>query len=95
MRPHADGVLLSVKATPGARRSRIRGVEQDALVVFVTDIAEKGKANRAVIELLCEELGLKRSQIVLVRGQTSRQKQFFIKGCQAKELGDRIQATIG
>ena len=49
---HADGTILPVRAQPGARRNEIRGVQDGTLKVCVTQSPEKGKANKAVIELL-------------------------------------------
>jgi len=34
----------------------------------VTQVAEKGKANDAIIEVLCRELSLRKSQIALLSG---------------------------
>ena len=42
--------------------------------VYVTAPATEGRANRAVIELLADYFGLKRSQIHLVQGEKSRNK---------------------
>ncbi|MDR0871207.1 MAG: DUF167 domain-containing protein, partial [Planctomycetaceae bacterium] len=68
---HPDGVLLSVKALPGAKRNEVRGTQGGALKVCVTQIPEKGKANKAVQEQLAKSLGLKKSQVELVSGETS------------------------
>ena len=71
LEPHADGTILPVRAHPGARRNEIRGVQDGMLKVSVTQAPEKGKANKAVIELLAKKLGLKKSQIELIAGETS------------------------
>ena len=56
---HAQGTILPVRAHPGARRNEIRGEHDGALRVSVTAAPEKGKANKAIIELLAEALGLR------------------------------------
>jgi uncharacterized protein len=91
LEPHADGTILPVRAHPGARRNEIRGEQDGMLKVSVTQAPEKGKANKAVIELLAKKLGLKKSQIELVAGETSHQKRFLIRGIKADELAARVE----
>jgi uncharacterized protein (TIGR00251 family) len=89
---HPDGTILPVRAHPGARRNEIRGVQDGMLKVSVTQAPEKGKANKAVIELLSKQLGLKRSQIELLSGETSHQKRFLMRGIEPAELARQIEA---
>ena len=92
--PHADGVILPVRAQPGARRNEIRGVQDGMLKVSVTQPPEKGKANKAIIALLSKSLGLRKSQIELIAGETARQKRFLIREATAEELGERIAGVL-
>jgi len=91
---HPAGVILPVRAQPGASRAGIRGEHGGALKVSVTQVAEKGKANQSLLETLAKGLGLQRSQIELVSGQTHRDKQFLIRGITREELAERIAAVI-
>jgi uncharacterized protein len=90
LEPHPEGTILSVHAQPGARRNELRGPQGGALKVCVTQSPEKGKANKALIELLCKSLGLKKSQIELLSGETSHQKRFLIRNVAADELARRV-----
>lgn len=90
---HAEGVLLPVRAQPGARADAVRGLHQGALKVSVTQAAEKGKANKALIKLLTKKLRLRRSQLTLVSGETSADKKFLVRGLDRDELMARIRAT--
>jgi len=91
LEPHADGTILPVRAHPGARRNEIRGVQDGMLKVSVTQSPERGKANKAVVELLSKKLGLKKSQIELIAGETSHQKRFLVRDVKPDELGERIR----
>ena len=74
-----DGTYhLAVHATPGSRRTSVGGSHDDALRVSVTEPADQGKANKAIIKALGEALGISRSNIVLIRGATHRRKTFSI-----------------
>jgi uncharacterized protein len=87
---------LSVRVHPGARRNSIRGWLGDgALKVEVMAPPENGRANRAVCEVIAAALGIKRHQVVVVRGQTSRAKQVEISGLDPAAIAERIEAAIG
>ena len=68
---HADGWILPVRAQPGARKAGVQGEQGGRLKVAVTAPPEDGKANRALLEVLRDVLGLKRSQVELLSGETS------------------------
>jgi uncharacterized protein (TIGR00251 family) len=89
---HAEGCILPVRAQPGARRAGIQGEQNGALKVAVTAPPEDGRANKALIEVLRDELGLKRSQVELIAGHTSREKRFLIRGLTCEELREKLPA---
>ena len=91
LEPHSDGVILPIRAQPGAHRNELRGEQGGMLKVCVTQSPEKGKANKAVVELLSKSLGLKKSQIELIAGETSHQKRFLIRGITVADLARRIE----
>ena len=90
----AEGVILPVRIQPGARRSGVTGEHAGSLKVSVTQAAEKGKANAAAIEALCQALSLRPRQLELVSGAASRQKKFLVRGLTLEELGDRIAQAL-
>lgn len=92
--PHPDGILLPVRAQPGARFSGIRGEHNGVLKVAVTQVAEKGKANDALLQVLAKALDLKRSQVELVSGATDRDKRFLLRDIALEDLQARIAATL-
>lgn len=89
-----DGVLLRVKAHPGAKSSALRGVQNGSLKVSVTQVAEKGKANKAIIAVLAKSLDLRKSQIELIAGPTASQKRFLVRGVTVDQLQDRIRVVL-
>jgi uncharacterized protein (TIGR00251 family) len=91
---HAEGTILPVKAHAAARRNAIRGAHGGALQVSVTQAPERGKANKAIIALLAKSLGLRKSQIELVAGETSPQKRFLVREIEGAELIRRIGTAI-
>jgi uncharacterized protein (TIGR00251 family) len=91
---HAEGCVLPVRAQPGARRAGVQGEQAGALKIAVTEPPEDGRANRALVEALRDALGVKRSQVELIGGQTSRDKRFLIRGLPRVELESRIAALL-
>lgn len=92
---HENGVILPVRAHAGARRNELRAGDDGLLRVSVTQAPDKGKANKAIVELLARELGLKRSQIELLAGQTAAQKRFLIRDISQQELAGRLAVLNG
>lgn len=89
-----EGVILPVKARPGSRSSGIRGEHDGALRVSVTQAAEKGKANKALIGVLGKSLGLRKSQIELVSGPTSARKRFLVRDVSEEQLRQRVEEAL-
>ncbi|OYX41977.1 MAG: hypothetical protein B7Z02_13945 [Rhodobacterales bacterium 32-67-9] len=73
------GAEISVRVTPKASRNAIV-VEDGAIRVYVTVVPEGGKANAAVVKLLAKALGVAKSRLVLIRGETARDKVFRVDG---------------
>jgi uncharacterized protein len=94
LQPHSGGVILSVRAQPGARRNEVRGIQDGALKVCVTTAPEKGKANKAIIEVLAGWLGARKSQIELISGETSSHKKILVREVTVADLAGRIHAKL-
>lgn len=89
---HPEGSVLPVRAHAGARRNEVAGEHGGMLRVAVTQAPEKGKANRAIAELLAERLGVRKRDVELLSGETSVQKRFLVRGLSVEELAARLRA---
>lgn len=81
---YQDHAVLYVWASPGAAKERLGEVvldadEQPYLKVYVTAIAEKGLANKAIINLLSKKLGISKSMIEIIAGEKDRHKRLLFK----------------
>ena len=81
---------LKVKAVPGASRSEIVGRLGEALKIRVAAPPEGGKANREVLGLLAEKLGLSAAAVVLVSGASSPAKVVELRGVTAEQAWARL-----
>ena len=89
-----DGAFFSLRVQPGARKNGVKGEQAGALKLAVTAPPEDGRANAAVIELLAKLLDVKRSQLEIVSGLTSRNKKMLVRGYKAEQLLERLTALI-
>jgi uncharacterized protein (TIGR00251 family) len=94
LRETADGVIVAVQAHAGGRKNGITGIHDGRIKVSVTQVAEKGKANKAILEVLCRALGLSKSQVTLVSGETSSQKTFALSGRNGAQITALLQAHL-
>ncbi|MCL6707364.1 DUF167 domain-containing protein [Pseudomonas sp. R2.Fl] len=96
---YGDHARLTVRLTPNSGRDVIDGAETNAagetyLKARVTAVPEKGKANKALIELLAKRLGVAKSTVSVISGDTSRQKILRIDG-DPEDLQFRLFALLG
>jgi uncharacterized protein (TIGR00251 family) len=69
-----ESTTLQVRVQPRARRNAVTKVADGSLKVYVTAPPEDGRANEAVVEAIAEWLGVKRRQVEIIQGATSRNK---------------------
>lgn len=69
------GARIAVRVTPKASRNAVV-LDDGAIRVYVTVVPESGKATAAVTRLLAGALGVAKSRLTLVRGETARDKVF-------------------
>lgn len=98
VRKTADGLVIRVRVTPGAIVDQVAGWETGAdkrpyLKVRIRAVAERGKANQALIRLLSKLLNEPAAGFEIVTGGGARLKQVLVKGDPA-HLVDRLQATL-
>ena len=85
-----DGVVIPVRVSPGASRDRILGEHAGALKLSVSAPPERGKANKAVCTLIAKTLGITKSDVRIVAGETSRDKKVLIRGMHKHAVAKKI-----
>ena len=91
-RPCRDGLAMDIQAQPGAKRTEVVGLYGDCIKVRLASPPVDGKANECLIEFLARQLGVKRSQITIARGTSSRRKTVFVasSGVQPDVLLEKV-----
>jgi uncharacterized protein (TIGR00251 family) len=71
---------IAVHVTPRSGRDELCGWSGDELSVRVTVPPDAGRANAAVVALVGKALGVPKSAVRVVRGETSRHKMLEVDG---------------
>jgi uncharacterized protein len=91
MQPRTTRVHLRV--SPGAGRSAVVGRHGGAWKLRIAATPERGRANASVIELLATSLQLKRPDVRIVSGASSRDKVVELVGLSLEEAESRLAAA--
>ena len=89
-----EGARLALKVHPRAKRTEIGEVDGDVLKIKVTAPPVDSAANEAVVKLLAKRLGVSKSLVRIVRGQTSRLKTVEIEGMSARGVLAALEGGV-
>ncbi|SPQ01512.1 conserved hypothetical protein [Candidatus Sulfobium mesophilum] len=78
-----EGILIEVKVDPRSSRKGVSGIMDNILKVKLTAPPVEGEANEQLIEVISELTGVRKSDIRIVRGRSSRRKVVEIRGVEA------------
>ncbi|XP_072888917.1 UPF0235 protein C15orf40 homolog [Hemitrygon akajei] len=74
----SGSVLVAIHAKPGAKISAITDVSEEIVSVAIAAPASDGEANAELVGYLAKLLQLRKSEVVLYKGSTSRKKMVKI-----------------
>ncbi|WP_417733084.1 DUF167 domain-containing protein [Rosistilla oblonga] len=94
--PRENQLIFAIHVSAGSRRNEVGGQHDGALRVAVTQAPEKGKANAAIIKLLAKTLGISKSQLEIISGDTHRRKTIAAAQIDPQQIDQQLQtlATI-
>ena len=87
---HVEGAVLAVHAQPGAKRDAIVGEYDGKLKVALTAPPVDGKANEKLMKFLASELGVAKSALTLITGDTNRSKRLLVRGMSAADVAAKL-----
>jgi uncharacterized protein len=85
-----DGVTLTVRVLPRASRNQVVGVEQGAIKIKLTAPPVEGAANAALIEFVAGWLGVRKSAVSIVSGETARHKRVRVIGFTVEAVRQKL-----
>jgi uncharacterized protein (TIGR00251 family) len=88
-------VRLSLRVQPGAKRTAlVARLASGEWKVAVSAPPVDGRANDAVVELVSDLLGVRSSQVTLVRGASARRKVVEVEGLSAEAADQRLANAL-
>ena len=87
----ADGVIVHVRLQPKASREDILDEVDGRLRMRVSAPPVEGAANEAAIRLLAKRLGVAKSNVTLLRGDHSREKDFLVEGLSVEKAKENLK----
>lgn len=73
------GFILKIHVVPNSSKTQIVGEHGDRLKVKIKAPPVDGKANEEVIEFFSDFFGLKKNQVEITSGETSKSKNILFK----------------
>lgn len=86
-----EGVTFNVKVIPRAKRDEILGAEQGSIKIRLNAPPVEGRANEALVKFLAKTLGVARSQVEIVRGETARHKVVRVIGVKVEVVREKLR----
>lgn len=71
-------LIIDIKVVPSASKQKVIIDKSNKLKFYLKNPPEKGKANSELIEMLAHNLKLKKSEIEIIHGETTRNKKLKI-----------------
>lgn len=94
IRESAGGVSFAVHVQPRASRCGVTGVVNGAVKIRLTSPPVEGAANEQCLELVAGILGVRRRDVTIVSGESSRHKTVRVDGVTPRELQEAIEALL-
>ncbi len=73
-------LIINIKVEPRSSKSGIIGPYGDALKVKLTSPPVEGKANKELTEVLAKEFGIRKKDVEIISGQSSKNKSVKLIG---------------
>ena len=91
-----SGVIISVLVKPRSRGDIIEGVNPEGLLkIRVTAPPVKGAANEGLVKLLSRSLGVPKSRLSIISGETSSRKRILVHDITAEAAERWWRDTAG
>ena len=85
-----DGIVITIRVIPRARRSGVAGVRGEALLVRLQAPPVEGAANTELVGILAAALRVPKGAIGIVAGDRTRQKRVRVSGIDATTAASRL-----
>jgi len=81
-----EGIIFKAFIQPRASRNEIAGLSGDALKIRLTAPPVEGAANKMLTQFLAKSLKVRKSDVVILKGESSRTKQVLVRSATSKKI---------
>jgi uncharacterized protein (TIGR00251 family) len=85
-----QGTIVPCWIQPRSSRNQLYGIHDNALKIALTAPPVDGKANAELIKFLAKKMGVPKSSVEIVAGETSRKKILRVNGVFKHAVADRL-----
>jgi uncharacterized protein (TIGR00251 family) len=90
-----SGVVVQILVQPRASRSKVVGIHDGAFKIQLTSAPVDGAANKDLIGMLAKKIGVAKSDIEILSGQTGRRKRIRIHGATRAQVEEALLQVGG
>jgi uncharacterized protein (TIGR00251 family) len=84
---------LEIRLQPRGGRDQVMGERDGAVLIRISAPPVDGKANAALIAFVAKTVGVPKGSVVIIRGETSRNKVICVAGRAADDVRAALLAT--
>ncbi|MCP3967326.1 MAG: YggU family protein [Lentisphaerae bacterium] len=88
------GCTFKCKVQPRSSRNAFGGILGDVIKVFLKSPPVDGKANKELVTFVAKSLKVSKSSVVIVSGETSRNKTILVYGVPVEELCKALAGMV-
>jgi hypothetical protein len=88
--PSQEDIRITVKVVPGSSRTEFAGFQGDMVKIKLAAVPEKGKANKELVAFLAGWFNIRKHDVQIHSGQTSRIKQVSLRGVSRQDVHTRF-----
>jgi uncharacterized protein len=81
---------VPLKVLPHASRNEIMGLKNGIWRIKIAAPADRGKANKELIDFISHTLGLKKEAVTILKGHTSHDKLISVEGLSETEIRQKL-----
>jgi uncharacterized protein (TIGR00251 family) len=91
-----ENIIISVKVVPNSSKNEIVCILDGILKIKIKAPAVENKANSELVKFLAKQIGIPKSSVKILSGETSKIKKICITGCELEKFKffcDKIIST--
>jgi uncharacterized protein (TIGR00251 family) len=90
-----DAVCLSVRVQPRSSKSGVAGMYGEQIKICLKSAPVENAANKECCDLLAKALGVPRSSVSVMNGQSSRSKVLKVEGVTPADVREALADKLG